>query len=193
MKARNGITTAIEAERFRDAGLIERMAAGDQDALAEFYDRYSSTLYGVAMKILNDHPEADAALEKTFVKLWRDAGTYQRRHGSPFAWAVMTVRNEAIERLRRREGDQHASGRNGTNGALSGISDEPALWELRTRAGTALARLPKEHRDALEMMFFGGFTFSEAANRLGVPEGVVNMRLRRGLVLMRKLMSARYD
>jgi RNA polymerase sigma-70 factor (ECF subfamily) len=187
----NGTATATDAERRRDVDLISRMADGDQAALAEFHDRYSATLYGVATKILNDQLEAETALQEGLVKLWHNAATYHDRKGSPFAWAVMIVRNAAVERLRERGTSAQVPSRNGTT--LPEAREEPAVRELRSRAGTALSRLPKEHREILESVFFGGLTCEEAADQLDVPEEEVNRRLRRGLVLMRKLMSARHD
>lgn len=192
MRAGNRIAnrSSLDAGHHQDIDLIERMAADDQAALAEFYDRHSSTLYGVALKILGDAHEAENALEDAFLKVWRTATDYKHQHGSPFAWAITLVRNESIERLRKRERPAPLGGRNGSLPEIGGALE---TQELRARASTALGRLPKEYREALEIFFFDGLTLQEAADRLRIPEIVMNTRLRRGLILMRKLMSERHD
>src|SRR4029434_47571 len=86
-----------------DVGLIERIASGDAAALTEFYGRYSSILYGIAVKILNDSREAEDALQDGFVVIWRMAGSYQPELSSSFSLAVMIVRNKAIDRIRARQ------------------------------------------------------------------------------------------
>jgi len=191
MKSANGTGAQTASNGLhRDVDLIKRIADGEEAALAEFYDQYSSTLYGVAVKILGNSQEAEAALQDGLVKLWRTVGSYQRKFGSPFSWAVTIVRNEAIDRLRLRGGAVRSVAQ---SAPVTEISEEPAMRELRTRAGTSLARLPKEHREALELTFFGGLTCHEVAHRLGISVDTVKVRMRRGLVLMRKLMSAHHD
>jgi RNA polymerase sigma-70 factor, ECF subfamily len=192
------VRTLNESQRSHDVGLIERIASGDAAALTEFYGRYASILYGIAVKILNDSREAEDALQDGFVFIWRKAGTYQPELSSPFSWAVMIVRNKAIDRIRARQRAERVAERVALekSGGIEFDDDsaeEPALRELRKNARDAVAHLPGDQREALELAFLGGFTHDEVAARLEIPLGTVKARIRRGLLRMRTLISTRHD
>jgi len=197
----DGAETSVDRpgdlERRRDVALIGKISQGDQAALAEFYDRYASSLYGVAVKILSDFRDAEDTLQDALVSIWRRAASYQSQLSSPFSWAVMIVRNKAIDRIRARLRTGRAAERltNESNDLLEiddRSAEEPTLRELRLIARKALSDLPEEQREALELAFFSGLTHEEVADRLGLPLGTVKARIRRGLIRMRKSMSIRH-
>src|SRR2546428_13554833 len=87
--------------------LIRRMAAGDRDALAPFYDLYAPLAFGLLRRMLRDVDEAAEVLQEVFWELWRAAGEYDPRRGSPEAWVTVRARSRGIDRgrsVRRREG-----------------------------------------------------------------------------------------
>jgi RNA polymerase sigma-70 factor (ECF subfamily) len=187
-----------EIERRHDANLIDRMGGGDEGALAEFYHRHSPTLYGVAVKILNDPREAEDALQEGLIRMWRSAATYQPKLSSPFSWAVMIVRNKAIDRLRVLQRNNRVVDRVAFEAAFNSMADEksaiePDFRERRAMACSALSQLPRDQREPLELAFFRGLTHEEVAAHLETPLGTVKARIRRGLIQIRKSMSHHHE
>ena len=80
--------------------LIRRMATGDRDALAPFYDLYAPLAFGLLRRMLRDVDEAAEVLQEVFWELWRAAGEYDPRRGSPEAWVTVRARSRGIDRVR---------------------------------------------------------------------------------------------
>jgi RNA polymerase sigma-70 factor (ECF subfamily) len=181
-----------------DAELVERVAGGDQQALAKLYDRFSGPLYGTALRVLRDPAEAQDVVHDTFVTLWEKAATFETSRGSAFAWAVTLVRNRAIDRvrMRRRRAEllsQSAPADLGyAEAPASASGDESAALDDEARAiRAAVATLPLEQKRALELAFFSGLTQEEIARKLSEPLGTVKARIRRGLIKLRDLVAPR--
>jgi RNA polymerase sigma-70 factor, ECF subfamily len=172
--------------------LVMRMSVGDEEALAGFYELFSPLLYGMALKILHDENEADDVLQETFIQIWKKAACYDSKLSSPSTWAVMIVRNKAIDRLRARNRLESVVTRASEAGAHLPDRDElsaeqPFFREQRRIVREALMGLSAERRIVLELAFFEGLTHEEIARRLGTPLGTVKTRIRRALIEMRNL------
>src|SRR5215475_3002367 len=83
-----------------DVALLERMTARDQRALAELYDRHARLLFGLIVRILRSHADAEDVLQEVFVQAWTRTDTYDATLGSPAGWLIGIARNRAIDRLR---------------------------------------------------------------------------------------------
>jgi RNA polymerase sigma-70 factor (ECF subfamily) len=178
-----------------DVALLQRIAARDEVALAEFYDRHSRLAYSLIMRIVSSPSDAEEVLQETFVRVWSRADTYDALLGAPATWLMRIARNGAIDRLRacRVRADIAVK-------LALDAGDHPRHSELVTRdtpdtvlenhrtAGavrTALAALSPEQRALIEAAFFEGYTHSELATRFGLPMGTVKTRIRLGLAAMR--------
>jgi RNA polymerase sigma-70 factor, ECF subfamily len=168
-----------------DAALVERMTAGDESALAALYDRYAGVLYGLLLRILKDTHAAEEVLQDLFLQLWRTAARFDASRGSMTAWLMVMARNRAISRLRRR--DRHVMADDPEGFLLesapdpSNIEDDAARRELARQLRAAMASLPGEQREALELAYFEGMTQTEIAERTGAPLGTVKSRVRAAL------------
>src|SRR5262245_35690267 len=110
------------------AELVRRMAGGDRQAFAAFYDGFAPLAYGLIRRILHDASDADEVLQEVFLELWRAAGQYDAARGTPAAWVVTRARSRAIDRLRSlRKRDEVAVDRLETMTAetSSGRPDDP--------------------------------------------------------------------
>src|SRR5262245_13426986 len=169
--------------------LIRRMAGGDREAFAAFYDRYSSLAFALIRRILPHPAEAEEVLQEVFWQSWTEADRYDRRRGSPEAWVLMRARSRAIDRLRviRRRTETFVTPVDETLAQTAdGKTPNPGvLAEDRKLVATALARLPDTQRRVIEMAFFEGLTQAEIAGRLGEPLGTVKTRTRAGLERLR--------
>jgi RNA polymerase sigma-70 factor, ECF subfamily len=180
------------AEERYNVELLRRVAEGDQTAFAAFYDRLSPILYGVALRLMNDVGEAEDVLQDGFTYIWRRSRSYDPSRSSTFAWAVMIVRNKAIDRLRVRQRVERLQQSISLSEAeMPDLDDqssvEPMLRERRTQVRAALAQVSPEQRQALEMSFFSGLSHDQIAAQLGAPLGTVKARIRRGLLHLRQI------
>lgn len=154
--------------------LVVRVAQGDSSALAELYDRYASTLLGLAMRILRDRALAEDTVHDVFVSLHERARTYDPSRGLVVAWLVTMTRNLAIDRLRK------VGRRRKIDKALAADEVAPPAEFLDARqVRTALANLPADQAAVVEAAFFEGLTYSEIAERDGVALGTVKSRAAR--------------
>jgi RNA polymerase sigma-70 factor (ECF subfamily) len=173
--------------------LIQRMAAGDRDAFASFYDRYAALVLTFATRLLRAGTDAEDLLQEAFLQVWRQAHSYDQARGSPEAWIMTMTRSRAIDKLRsRRRRDEGMSfPREGPHLEGGGaVESGAAESEARLTVHGALAKLPEVQRVVLELAYFDGFTQSEIAARLGEPLGTVKTRLRAGLERLRGFLGA---
>jgi RNA polymerase sigma-70 factor (ECF subfamily) len=180
-------------ERQQAVEMIERMAGGDEAALAAFYERFAPLLYGLALKMMKDEKDAEDVVQEGFVYIWRKAAAYNPQMISPFSWAVMVVRNKAIDRIRSRLRVARIVERATAEFSHSAEADErsanePLFSEQRALVRTALAQIPEEQRQAIELAFFSGLTHEEIAAHLTTPLGTIKARIRRGMIHMRELL-----
>src|SRR5262245_20428326 len=91
---------SVRTDAEQTVALVARIAAGDRDAFAQLYDALASAAFGLIRRLVRDPAAAEEVLQEVFLQVWREAGQYDRRRGSPQAWVVMRARTRAIDRLR---------------------------------------------------------------------------------------------
>lgn len=176
-----------QRERALDDELLAAISKKNRDALSKLYDRHSSILYAMAVRILNDTNEAEDVLQETVMIIWEKAGTYHPNNGTPFAWIVTVLRNKALERLRSSQRrSQLAKKMELTKAeAVAPPPLEVGFDEQRTRVHSALGELPQDQREAIELAFFDGKSQQEISQKLNQPLGTIKARIRRGLMKLR--------
>jgi RNA polymerase sigma-70 factor (ECF subfamily) len=178
------------------ARLVAAMARGDKAAMAALYDQLSGPLYSLACRMLGDAAEAQDLTQEIFLQLWRTAGTYEPGRGSVFSWAATLTRNRAIDRIRSRQRRSEilSTAAPDLQPAPAGSADSAAtLWQREQTAAVrvALAELPSDQQQAIELAFFGGLTQQEIAEQLKEPLGTIKARIRRGLLKLKDRLPAR--
>jgi RNA polymerase sigma-70 factor (ECF subfamily) len=186
-----------KAAELSDAEIFARAAGGDVDAFAIFYDRHSALLYALAFRILGTVPDAEDTLQEAMVQLWERARTYDATQGNVVSWAVTVTRNKAIDRIRSSQRKQRLIAEiielSASDHAPDDSLDQGRAIRNETDAmmRAALAGLPLEQRQAIELAFFAGLTQSEIADRFGQPLGTVKARIRRGMLALRSVLEDR--
>jgi RNA polymerase sigma-70 factor, ECF subfamily len=175
--------------------LLKRVAEKDEAAFAVLYDRLSPILYSMTLRMMNDAIEAEDVLQDGFVYIWRRASSFDASRGSPISWAIMIVRNKAIDRLRVRQRGERLEERASASPALGPDTDdrsalEPFLRERQAQVKSALGKLPVEQQEALQLAFFSGLTHQQIAAKIETPLGTVKARIRRGLLQLRQLLQS---
>ena len=183
-------TRPASARAGEDLALLRRIAARDQDALGELYDRYGGLVLGLATRVLGRPGEAQEVVQETFIQVWNKAHGYDPARSSVSTWLILLGRSRAIDRLRSRKAAERAGdalrAESPTHASPSGPADV-LFRERRQRLRGELARLPAEQREVLELAFYEGLTQSEIAERTGVALGTVKTRT---LLAMKKLRAA---
>ena len=176
-----------------DEALVALVARGDEPALAELYDRVGRTAYGLAFRILRDERLAEDAVQEGFLAVWRTAAGYVASRAKARTWILTLVHRRAVDLVRREErrraeplGEELAETRPDRGG-----SAEEAAWLRfeRDRVQDALRRLPDAQREAIELAYYGGYSQSELAERLGQPLGTIKSRMFAGLARLRELLG----
>ncbi len=175
-----------------DWNFMQRVAAGEDAAIAELYDRFGPLVYKAARQALPSRAEAEDAVQEVFVRLWRTAERYDPRRAKLVTWVMLITRRHLIDKLRRRgSGSMQRPSRPSqlfptttqtaairrTGGK---VTDEQRQW-LKDR----LRELPELQRSVIERTYLQGFTLREVSEQLNAPLGTVKSALSRGLLRLR--------
>ena len=177
-----------------DVELLKAVAASDEAALGQLYDRYRLILFGVLMRILNNREEAEDVLQEVFLQVWRRAADFDENRGKPFTWLVTLARSRGIDRLRSLASRERVVTTAGAEQASAEVSDaatDAIRAEQRGVVNDALSQLPEEQKRPLMLAYFDGLTQTEIAYKLGAPLGTVKTRMRSGMMKLLELLSAR--
>lgn len=178
------------AEAQDDEQLILRVAQGDRSAFGVLYDRFSSPLYSLALKMLTNEAEAKDLLQEVFLSVWSKAAGFRAERGSAFSWVVSHLRNRAIDRLRsrRRHGElmeANAPDLEPVSSAVASSSHQVEVSERAREVRSALEQLSEEQRQVLRLAYFEGLTQVEIAEKLEEPLGTIKARAHRGMARLR--------
>jgi RNA polymerase sigma-70 factor (ECF subfamily) len=178
-----------EHAHLSDEALVALVARSDEGALGELYDRYSRVAFGLARRVLRDTALAEDAVQDAFLAVWRTAGRFVPERAQARTWLLTIVHRRAVDLVRREE-RRRAEPLAGLPAEQAAETSEGAWLSLeRERVRDALAKLPDQQREALELAYYGGFTQSELAERLGEPLGTIKSRMFNGLARLRELLG----
>lgn len=175
-----------------DQHLVRAVATGSAEALADLYDRYSATVFGLARRITGRQEDAEEVVQDVFAQVWRQAGRYQDGRATVVAWLVMLTRTRAIDRLRARAArpDQDATATPETTPLVATSSPDPEQVAVSSDEARTLKRmlgsLPEVQRSLVELAYYDGLTHSEIAAQTGLALGTVKTRLRTALFTLRE-------
>lgn len=168
--------------------LITLLLDNPKEGVSYLYDNYSSTLYGVILKIVGSEDVAKDILQDTFIKVWRNFSNYDKSKGRLFTWILNIARNRAIDYTRSKafKNVQHSESHEPSENSLDEISeinvDNIGLVEV-------MELLKPEVREVLNIVYFKGYTHHEASEFLKIPLGTVKTRVRNGLMDLRKVIT----
>ncbi len=182
------LSTAAQKSGQNDGALIASVRAGDQGAMAELYDRYSSIVYAVAMRVLGDTAAAEDVLQDIFMQLWRNPGAFDASRGSLAPWLAVIARNRAVDTLRKRRPQDDIS--EVTLSVLPDMAAEADRSRVSEKVRSVMKDMPAPQRSALEMAYFEGYSHSEISQKTGEPLGTIKTRIRAGLILLRRAVEA---
>lgn len=179
-----------------DHALVRRMQNHDEDALGVFYDRWFPIVNCLVTRMVRSPADVEDVVEATFWQAWRQANRYEAERGSVQTWLLTIARSRSLDRLRanrRRREDSIEDGERPAFQSVLASTNDPSLdaehAERKRLVLAAIAELPKEQREALELGYFSGLSQSEIAERIGQPLGTVKTRMRLGMQKLRERLS----
>jgi RNA polymerase sigma-70 factor (ECF subfamily) len=181
-----------------DEQLIEKVAQGDRSAFIAIYDRFSTPLYSLAIKMLANETEAEDLLQEVFLSVWNKASTFRADRGSAFSWVVAQLRNRAIDRIRSRHRrgellEAHAPDLEPSGSATASSAENCEVSERAREVRSAMGQLSEEQRQVLRLAYFEGLTQVEIAQKLEEPLGTIKARAQRGMARMRTILKVLHE
>jgi RNA polymerase sigma factor (sigma-70 family) len=174
---------------YTEQALTSLLKSNDRGAFEYLYDNYSSALYGIIVKIVKDEERACDAMQDTFLKIWKNIGSYNPEKGTLFTWILNIARNTAIDKLRVEVKKERVINlelvRDGDLSSIAIFNPIPATMDLRS----IVERLLPERKLLIEMVYFQGYTHEEVSERLSLPLGTVKSRIRKALQELREIFA----
>ena len=179
-----------------DEELMERLAFNDLLAFRALYKRFGNIVYSTSLRIVRDGQVAEDVTQEIFLRIWRKPESYVPQRGRFLTWLTSVTRNRAVDEVRsrtRRYRHETASPEQQEREIAGPETDDPALTaelsDQRRLILTAMAGLPQEQREVIELAYFGGLTQQEISERLSQPLGTVKTRIRLGMQKLRAALT----
>jgi RNA polymerase sigma-70 factor (ECF subfamily) len=167
-----------------DVSLVARIAVGDDRALRQVYERYSALVFGLARRVTASSAQAQEITQEVFVYLWQNPDRFDAERGTLRAFLGAVTHRRAVDEVRRNSRRAAREDRVGSDpgyAQMLDIGDDLERSQTAERVRAAVSSLPDEQREAVLLAYFGGCTFRQVAERLGILEGTAKSRLRLGL------------
>jgi RNA polymerase sigma-70 factor (ECF subfamily) len=188
---------APDLRALADEDLMQLVQDGEARAFEVVFDRHVDAAFSLAYRMCGRRALAEEIVQEAFMSLWRTGARYDRARGSVRSWVLTSVHNRAIDAFRRERAtvsrDVHDDGISATLPASERTEEEVERRTDAQRVRAALARLPADQRQVIELAYFGGFSHTEIAETLGLPPGTVKGRMRLGLSKLRIALGDRAE
>lgn len=178
---------------YKEQELIEGLLQKDRSAAETLYDRYGKSLYSVILNIIHEEEVAQDLLQEALMKIWSSIHTYDRNRGTLFTWMLNISRNLAIDKIRSKKFRNDSQNRP-LESAVHTIDLQRTNLPFTESIGLKelVSTLKAEHEAVINLVYFQGFTQSEAAKELKIPLGTVKTHLRNGILVLRKLFNVEH-
>jgi RNA polymerase sigma factor (sigma-70 family) len=178
-----------------DVQIIQRVVAGDQQALGELYDRWSKPAFSLARRVCADEGLAEDVVQEVFIAFWREPGRFDPARGAFGSWLLTLVHHKAVDAVRRESAIRRRTVPAAEDGEEWSVAPGPGADQAALGAVVAgqvrdaLGWLPNEQREALALAYYGGYTQREVATLTGVPLGTVKSRMFTGVQRLRSVLG----
>ena len=164
--------------------LMARIAGGDQEAFARFYDLIHRSVFGLVLRVLRNAVMSEEVSQEVFFEVWRKAPRFDRQRGTARAWIMTIAHRRAVDRVRSEE--RHSRPRPPAETEAFDVVAESVETNLdQRRVQKALEQLTPVQREVVELAYYSGHTYREVAEKLGIPLGTMKTRMRDGLKRLR--------
>ena len=170
-----------------DAQLVTLIGRYNEAALAEVYRRHGGAVYGLARKILNNGHEADDVTQEIFLRLWNNPDRFDPLRGSLRSFLLNDSHGRAVDLVRSLNSRRAREVKDANRTPVAAYDLQHQVWDLALadEVKKALATLPPDERQAIELAYFHSHSYVKVAEILGQPEGTIKSRIRNGMGRMR--------
>jgi len=166
--------------------LLGEVAGGDRAAFEAVYDRVAAQVFGVIIGVVRDPCLSEEVAQEVFVEIWRTAARFDRSRGKAITWVTTIAHRRAIDRVRSEERAAERERRAATAKIpYDDVVDAVEANLDREQVRRCLDGLTGLQREAISLAFYGGHTYREVADLLGVASGTVSTRIHDGLLRLR--------
>ncbi len=173
-----------------ESEIIALLKARDEKGLRVLYDHYSAALYGVIFRIVLEKETAEDVLQESFIKIWNNVASYDSSKGRLYTWLLNIARNTAIDKTRSKNFRKESK--------VYSLEDFVYTVDKSHNHSTAIDHiglkkfvdeLKPEQKQLIDLLYFGGYTQSEAAEELKLPLGTVKTRVKAALIKLREILK----
>jgi RNA polymerase sigma-70 factor (ECF subfamily) len=173
------------------AGLLAKVARGDEAAFAGVYDHFATAVYGLVRRVVRDPAQSEEVTQEVLLEVWRTASRFDPSEGSAHSWLMTLAHRRAVDRVRSAQ----ASAKREARAAVVATDYDVVVEEVETRLDAQRVRrcldsLTELQRESVTLAYYGGYTYREVAALLGVAVGTVKTRMRDGLIRLRDCLGA---
>ncbi|MHA7285949.1 ECF RNA polymerase sigma factor SigK [Arthrobacter sp. MDT3-44] len=165
--------------------LLLRVADGDVQAFDELYERTSRRVYGLVRKVLVDAEMSAETTQDVFLALWSDdAARFDPIRGSGMSWIMTLAHRRAVDKVRAEESHRVRDLRWGIKNQTVDYDEvaDIVVQRSETEAVTAcLSTLTVVQREAIQLAYYAGMTYTQVAEHLGIPVPTAKTRIRDGI------------
>jgi RNA polymerase sigma-70 factor (ECF subfamily) len=180
----------IREEKITEDKLIALLRNEPSTGVALLYDNYSSALYGVIFRIVEDQETSEDILQEVFVKIWKNINSYDSSKGKLFTWMLNIARNAAIDKLRSKDYQKSSKVQSIDNSVYTINKHHNTTSEVdHIGLKKIVEQLKPEHQQVIDILYFKGYTQSEAAEELKIPLGTVKTRIKAAITQLRTLLG----
>ena len=170
--------------------MLTIVASGDEGAFARLYDQISGLAYGLILRVVRDSAQSEEVMQEVMLEVWRSATRFDRRRGSAASWVLTIAHRRAVDRVRSAVA---ASNRERRLHEPAGSADEVAE-RVQAQLDAELVRhcltgLTEVQREAITLAYYGGYSYRQVSEMLGVTLGTIKTRIRDGLIRLRDCMG----
>jgi RNA polymerase sigma-70 factor, ECF subfamily len=191
---RPGAMRVSEGESARPEGgerylndLLTRVARGDQAAFEAVYDTMAGPVYGLINRVVRDPAQSEEVSQEVLLEVWRTAARFDPAKGTAATWVMTIAHRRAVDRVRSATAAAAREVRSAEvpAGNSDEVADTVAASLDAERVRRCLDGLTEPQRESITLAYYGGYSYRQVGERLGVALSTIKTRIRDGLIRMR--------
>jgi len=171
------------------AELLNLVADGERAAFAELYRRIAGKVLAAATSTLRDSSQAEEVTQEVFLEIWQRASSFDSARGSASSWVMRLAHARSVDRVRQTQAARNRDGayfRDAIALEIDSVLDAVLRKVDNHQLHAAVAELTPLQREAVTLTFYGGHSYGEASDVLGIPRATMKTRVRDALLALRR-------